>query len=120
MSGGRHVLLVEDDDLVRMLMAESLADAGFTVVEAATGDEAVNLIGDMPVIDLLLTDIQMRGCADGNVVANVAKRRHEGLPVIYMTGNPGSLKNRIGATDALMRKPFSPSEVVVMIGRLLR
>ena len=118
MSSRRHVLLVEDDDLVRVLMAESVADGGFTVIEARTGDEAVGLIDRLPVIDLILTDIQMAGRADGNEVAAAGKRR-EDLPVIYMTGNPDSLKNSLGIMDALMRKPFTPSEVLTVIRRLL-
>ncbi len=79
-----------------MLMAESVAYGGFTVIEARTGDEAVGLIHGLPVIDLILTDIQMAGRADGNEVAAAGKRRDADLPVIYMTGNPDSLKNSLG------------------------
>jgi CheY-like chemotaxis protein len=112
-------MLVEDEGLVRLVIAEGLADAGFVVVEAVNGDEAIRLLDGPAELDLLLTDVQMPGRTDGNLVADAAKRRHPHLPVIYMTGNPSSLRNTVGKTDALLRKPFGPSEVVLVIRRLL-
>lgn len=116
---GKRVLIVEDEGLVRVLMADVLTEAGFEVLEAASGDEAICLLDYPNDVDLVLTDIQMPGHADGNLVANTAKRQNPDLPVIYMTGNPGSLRNAMGIRDAFMRKPFRPSEILVVVRRLL-
>ncbi len=116
---GQRILIVEDESFVRVLLVETFADAGFDVVEAASRDEAVRLLDDPDNVDLLLTDIQMPGRADGNFVADTAKSRHPDLSVIYMTGNPSSLRNTVGVHDAFIRKPFSLSEVLIVAKCLL-
>ncbi len=117
--GGKRVLLVEDEFLIRLFMAESLSDAGFEVVEAEDGDQALQALAQLDRLDLLLTDVQMPSRADGNAVAEMAKQRHPGLPVIYATGRPDSLKNKIGRCDAFVRKPYGAAEILAIIRRLL-
>jgi CheY-like chemotaxis protein len=116
---GKRVLLVEDELLIRMWLADDLAEAGFDVVEAEDGDRAMLLIEETPVFDLLITDIQMPGRADGNAVAIRAKQRYPGLPVIYASGRPGSLTNAIGCCDAFVPKPFSAAYILATARRLL-
>jgi DNA-binding response OmpR family regulator len=116
---GKRVLLVEDEVLIRLFVAESLSDAGFEVIEAGDGDQAMELLAALDRVDLLLTDIQLPSWADGNAVAAEAKRRCPGLPVIYATARPDSLKNKIADCDALVRKPYGPAEVLAVIRRLL-
>ena len=116
---GKCLLLVEDDFDFRLVMAETLADEGFEVIEAQSGDEAVELLVRLEKLDLLVTDIQMPGRFDGNCVATEAKRHYPGLPVIYISGRPESLTNRIDPTDSFVRKPFSCRHFIVEITRLL-
>ena len=116
---GCKVLLVEDEVLIRLLLAEGLAEAGFTVLEAATGDEALRLLLDPDNIDLVVTDIQMPGRTDGNGVAAAARARHPDIPVVYMTGNPTSLRLGLGARDTVLHKPFGTSEMVDAVRRFL-
>ena len=115
-----RVLLVEDEFLIRMILAEALADEGFEVVEAASGDEAARLAQDTG-FDLLLTDIQMPGRLDGVALARHLLRDRPDLPVVYVTGRPESL-DRIERRerDAYIRKPYSPNEVIAVVRRLLR
>ena len=105
--------------MVRILLVDSLEEAGFEVIEAPNGDEAVRLLVDPGSINLVVTDIQMPGSRDGNAVAEAAKAKHPGIPIVYMTGNPSSLRMRLGMRDALMRKPFAPSELLAAVERLL-
>jgi CheY-like chemotaxis protein len=116
---GRHLLLVEDDFYFRLVMAEALADEGFTVVEAENGDVAVVMLEHLDRLDMLVTDIQMPGRLDGNCVAKEAKRLHPDLPVLYMSGYSGSLTNIIGPTDAFLCKPFKSRHMIAEIARLL-
>lgn len=116
---GCKVLLVEDEMLIRVLVADCLADAGFAVIEAETGDQAVLLLANAEHLDLIVTDIQMPGRLDGNGVAAAARAKRPNVPIIYMTGNPGHLCDRLGGGDAVLRKPFAPSEVLATIQRLL-
>lgn len=115
-----RVLLVEDEALIRIILAEALMDEGFEVIEAASGDEAVRLVNGSHNFDLLLTDIQMPGRLDGVALARTLLEHHPDLPVIYVTGRPESL-DRIEQRDqnAYIRKPYSPDEVIAVVRRLL-
>ena len=117
--GQKRILLVEDEPSIRLLLVDSLEDAGFDVLEAANGDEAACLLVYPDDVDLVVTDIQMPGSRDGNAVAEAAKERDPEIPVVYMTANPNSLRNRLGSRDAFLKKPFAPSEVLVVVRRLL-
>jgi CheY-like chemotaxis protein len=116
---GRRILLAEDDPLIRLLLVDCLEEAGFEVLAADSGDEAVQLLVDPDDVTLLVTDIQMPGSRDGNAVAAAARAKHPGIPVVYMTGNPSSLRVRLGDRDTLVRKPFAPSDVLTAVHRLL-
>ncbi len=116
---GKCLLLVEDDFDFRLVMAETLADEGFDVVAAQSGDEAVEILEHLEKLDLLVTDLQMPGRFDGNLVAREAKRQYPGLPVVYISGCPESLTNGIEPIDAFVCKPFSHRDFVGEIVRLL-
>ena len=118
---GYRILLVEDENLIRITLAEMLEEAGYDVVEAATGDEACLLIHDVGSFDVLLTDIQMPGTADGIDVAQHFQAHHPHAPVVFMTGRPDMLA-RIGQltnTEALLRKPFRPRQMLEALDGLL-
>jgi DNA-binding response OmpR family regulator len=118
---GKRVLVVEDEVLVRLILAETLQDEGFHVVEAATGDEAARLIDGPDGFDVVVTDIQMPGRLNGLHVGAHARRRHADIPVIYVTGRPDSMAglSNVGPRDAFIRKPYGPQEVIATIAKLL-
>lgn len=71
------ILFVEDEPLIRLILAEELTDAGFEVCQAENGDEAVKLIRDSPIaFTLLITDIHMPGERDGVAVARLMHRQN--------------------------------------------
>ena len=116
----KRVLLVEDELLNRMWLADDLAAAGFDVLEAEDGDQAMLLMDQTGALDLLITDIQMPGRTDGNLVATRAKQIHPGLPVIYASGRPASLRNIMGPQDAFIPKPFTGATILSTALRLLQ
>ncbi len=116
---GNRLLLVEDDDDFRHCMADNLLDAGFEVVEAEGGSQAMGILERQTHFDALVTDIQMPGRFDGNDVAKRAKSRCPGLPVIYLSGSPESLTNQIDRCDAFFSKPFPSSRIIDEIRRLM-
>ena len=113
-----HVLLVEDDFLIRMTIAEALADEGFTVLEAGNAEEAFRALDDEPAIGLLITDIQLPGGMDGLALARQARGSRPDLPVIYTTGRPEPLGPG-GGRDLLIAKPYLPSEICAAAWRML-
>ncbi|MBV9783295.1 MAG: response regulator [Acidisphaera sp.] len=118
MSGSR-ILIVEDEFLIRLTLAEALTDEGFEVSEAASGDEALALLEEEDGIELLLTDIQLPGTLDGIGLARAARKRAPDLPVIYVTGRPDALEAAGGSgRDVFISKPYLPSEVCAAARRL--
>ena len=115
------VLLVEDEGLIRLTLAETLEDAGYTVVEAETGDAACALLQDRTEFDVLLTDIQMPGVADGIDVARSFHERHPDRPVLFMTGRPDMLARlgRLSTSELLLRKPFGSVQMLSALEFLL-
>ena len=83
----RVILLVDDDVLLRFPTAEYLRDAGFQVLEAASGDEAVALLSSAVVVDLVFSDIQMPGGTDGYGLARWLRDNRPGLPILLTSGD---------------------------------
>jgi DNA-binding response OmpR family regulator len=79
------VLLVEDEGIVRTALAVELEAAGWTVVEAATGEAAL-AIGRKQHCDMLISDIHLGGYLSGWEVAEGLRAVKPGIPVIYMSG----------------------------------
>ncbi len=112
-----RVLVIEDQELVRILPVEVLNDEGFHVVEARTGDEATALIDGSAGFHAVVTDIHMPGERDGIALGRHARCRYPTIPVIYCTGRPDALNGAgpLGHRDVLVRKPYVPSEVVAIL-----
>lgn len=113
------VLVAEDQELVRVLMTEALTEAGFDVTEVENGDLAIRLLRGPETFDVVVTDIDMPGRTDGNIVGQEAKQVRPETAVLYVTGRPDHLTNRLGAREALMPKPFSLEAVVRAIRELI-
>jgi CheY-like chemotaxis protein len=80
------VLCVDDEALIRMMIADSLDDLGLTPIEAESGEEAMGKLASTKV-ELLITDIRMGGMSGWEVAAQ-ARQRNPKLPVIYISGHP--------------------------------
>lgn len=79
----RHILLVDDDDLVRELLGDALRLYGYRVCQASSGQQALSLLDEN--IDLLLTDFAMPEL-NGAQMARIARERFPYLPVVFLTG----------------------------------
>lgn len=104
------LLVVEDEALVRQLVVLELEDAGYDVVEAETGEEALAALRRHPGIQLLFTDIRLPGSLCGWDIAERARAMRPDLPVIYATGYSGDL--RLVPGSEFMRKPYKPAAVI--------
>ncbi|MDQ5979826.1 MAG: two-component system, cell cycle sensor histidine kinase and response regulator CckA, partial [Verrucomicrobiota bacterium] len=111
---GEIVLVVEDDSAVRELAVRVLTMNGYRVREAANGPEALRVVAEMPVLDLLLTDMIMPGGLDGQQVADRLRADRPGLRVVFMSGYTA---DRIRHDQLLqegfnfIRKPFTPDDL---------
>jgi CheY-like chemotaxis protein len=121
-SGGRDVLLtvlvVEDEWLVRDMVARELSEVGYHVLQSETADEAIQLLAGQHV-DLLLTDIRLPGILDGWALAEQARKRTPQLHVIYATAY-SSEKPRPVANSTIIQKPYRLPDIVAAVGKRLR
>jgi DNA-binding NtrC family response regulator len=115
------VLVVDDDVLVRMPIAQYLRDCGYKVIEAANADEAMTLLQDREiVVDVVFTDIEMPGSIDGFGLAKWIRENRPGLDIMLA----GTLPRSIDAAKELceegpLPKPYDAQAVHNRIRRLL-
>jgi CheY-like chemotaxis protein len=106
------VLVIEDEWLVRQLIAEHLRQAGCTVVEATTGEEALAFLnGVQPPIDILFTDIQLGGRLSGWDVADAFRKSRPQIPVVYTSGQPRR-EHRSVSGAVFFDKPYLPDDIL--------
>ena len=80
-----RLMVVDDEDLLRELLAEQLEETGYKVLVAADGDEALALLAAGEAVDVLLTDLSMPGI-DGIALIRAAQEARPGLPAVLLTG----------------------------------
>jgi signal transduction histidine kinase/ActR/RegA family two-component response regulator len=121
LGAGRLVLLAEDDPAVQTIARRVLVRAGFRVLTASDGEEALTLADEnLEAIDLLVTDVVMPGLS-GADLANALTERRPDLRVLIMSGYVG---NALQSEDidagrtAFLAKPFGPRELLEEITRL--
>jgi two-component system cell cycle sensor histidine kinase/response regulator CckA len=111
---GATVLVVDDEAAVRAVAARSLKQAGFRVLQAADGADALELVGRHGPPQLVLTDLLMPGIGGAELVRRL-RERWPMLPIVFMSGYSAEELNRRGAIASegeLIQKPFTPSGLV--------
>ena len=112
---GRTILLVEDEPGVRSFAAQVLEDAGYAVLQAASGEEALERVATVAEpIALLLTDVVMTGI-NGRVLAERLRVLYPKLCVIYTSGYTEDVVLRAGVTAegvTFLQKPFTPQSLL--------
>jgi CheY-like chemotaxis protein len=112
------ILVVEDEVLVRLLVAEELRDTGFVVIEAANTDEALTVLRSSTDIDVMVTDIRMPGSRDGLALAEEARTTWPALKIIVASASfPRRPPPEI--VDAMFTKPYDILRLIRRIKELL-
>ena len=107
------ILVVEDDPFVREMAVAGLEDAGYEVIEAGNGGDALRLLQTGIAVDALVTDIRLPG-ANGWVVARAYREHFPDLPVLYVTGYSEQMQPVPGGI--IISKPYRMSQVVSVLG----
>src|SRR3954470_10227379 len=116
----RHVLLVEDEAPLRQAIAEQLADRGYHVEQAESGEAALARLADF-AFDVIITDLRLPGI-DGSAVVEAAVGRYPGIIAIVVPGY-GTVKDAVetiksGACD-FVSKPFQIDELLHVLDSAL-
>ncbi len=117
-----RVLLVEDELVTRITLAQALRDQGFLVLEAANSDAAAALMNGPDGFDLLLTDVGLPGEFDGTDLARLARRHDPLIPVVIATGYEVSVLqlSELHPPPVVIRKPYNPYRLAETVSDLLR
>ncbi|SDT43586.1 response regulator [Bradyrhizobium canariense] len=111
------VLIVEDEFLLRMDAVDMISAAGFTVVEAANADEAIEILEVRPDITVVFTDIQMPGSMDGLKLARAVRGRWPPIKIIATSGlNVGQADLPEGGR--FLPKPYNAAQVTGVLREL--
>jgi CheY-like chemotaxis protein len=116
-SQGEKILIVEDNDFVRMQMASYLQDEGYKVVEAANGAEALKMM--TADLKLIVVDVRMAP-VDGFELIKAVRGRNPTLPLILVTGdqNPDLLNEASKwSVSAVLMKPVPRERLISMVNR---
>jgi two-component system, cell cycle sensor histidine kinase and response regulator CckA len=119
--GTETILLAEDEDQVRTLIAKALRLDGYTVIEARNGIEALQRAHEHSAIDLLLTDVVMPGLNGRELWERLSAER-PGLPALFTSGYPADTVLRHGIAEgrvSYIEKPYLPSELALKIREVL-
>ena len=120
--GGQHVLLVDDDDLVRIHTDACLQQLGYTVTACADGAQAMEYLDNGGTCDVLVTDVRLQGGASGREVAESARMRCPRIKVLYVSGyteNAFLHDERVEVDICLLGKPFRTEDLARKLRELL-
>lgn len=120
--GMKKVLVVEDETAIREFEVINLNRAGYTTVEAPSGEEALRLFHEEGDFDIALLDISMPGI-DGFTVCKEMRKTSQSIGIIMLTAKTQEMDKVSGlmmGADDYITKPFSPSELTARVDSLYR
>jgi CheY-like chemotaxis protein len=110
------VLLVEDQDMVREILAELLADEGLDVEQASSAEEALDLVNQGQAPDVVITDIDLGGGASGLWLGSQLVRKTPPIGVVYITGRPWLIQLHLMTDrERFVQKPCGASVLLAAI-----
>jgi len=113
------LLLVEPDSFIRRCLASALQQAGYRVLQASDGPDALQLVRQNPRIRMVISEVLLPSSPATSFLRELRRVRRD-LPVLFTTGiNPRMLTQPLPHRD-ILSKPFSPDMLVERVGRQLR
>jgi len=114
-----NLLLVEDELLIRVSLADALEDAGYAITESASGEDAIAQL-ERFTFAAVITDIRLGTGPSGWDVARSARQRHPHMAVVYMTGDSAADWASEGMPSSVMvQKPFAMAQLMTAVSSLL-
>lgn len=111
------IMVVEDEVLIRLHLAEELREANYTVIEAASGDEAITLLSSVDDIGMVLTDVRMPGNVDGMALAQWTRKVFPSIKIVLISSEVHS--GTPHEFDACFAKPIRFDDLMRCVRKLL-
>jgi CheY-like chemotaxis protein len=105
----QRVLVVDDEPMIRMIAADELESAGFSVLEAATADEALEILQSRRDVGVLFTDVNMPGQLDGLALAELVHDRWPEIKLVVASGRP--LQRGVPDASTFLTKPYTGDQL---------
>ncbi|MYZ45606.1 hybrid sensor histidine kinase/response regulator [Schauerella aestuarii] len=118
---GEHVLIVEDDAAVRLLMREGLEELSYSVLEAEESNAAIRVLASNRPLAMMISDVGLPGM-NGRQLAEIARQHRPDLPVLFVTGyaeNAAIRAGFLGTNMSMITKPFSLDGLAVKVREML-
>jgi two-component system, response regulator PdtaR len=107
----RVVVLVEDESLIRTIVASALEDAAFEVIEVASADEAAGILEQRHDVHVVFTDVTLPGSMDGFDLAHHVRRRWPGIAILVTSARPRPAR-RLPDGCHFIPKPYDIDDVI--------
>lgn len=111
------ILVVDDEPAFRSLLAATLEQDGYHVIEAGDGAEAIELLERVKHVDLVVTDIRMPQM-DGVALTNALRKTQPYVPVVFITGYPRMLRAPV-ENSCMLSKPFLRDDLMKAVHRFM-
>jgi CheY-like chemotaxis protein len=118
-SAKARILVVEDNEDVRELAETMLASAGYAVVSAPSGEQALDLLEHGGAVDLVFTDVIMPGGMNGLQLADQVRARRPGTPILVTTGYMDALPATRGPRLDILSKPYRQEDLLSRVRAIL-
>ncbi len=122
MGAGETILVIDDEPIVRMLIAEVVEEAGYTPLEACDGPSGLKILESDAKINLLITDVGLPGGMNGRQVADAARLARPDLKILFVTGyaeNAAVGNGHLEPGMEVITKPFVMTELANKITEMI-
>ena len=113
------ILVVDDEELLRLNAADLLEESGYAVIEAASAEDALRTLEIRPDVRLLFTDIQMPGAIDGLELARLVHERWPHIRLVMTSGQKQPSRAEIPDKGRFIAKPYRAGELLGQVNSML-
>lgn len=114
----QSILVVEDEPIVRLVAVDMFEEAGFKVLEAATGESALDLINTCDLA-ALFTDVELANSIDGFHLARVVHDTRPDTPIIVVSGHRSPTDGELPEGARFIGKPYDPGAVTATLTEMI-
>jgi CheY-like chemotaxis protein len=114
-----RIMVVEDEPLIRLGLVSLIEEAGYSVVEANSADDAIRKLEKIIDIRLILTDVDMPGTMDGIKLAHYVRGRWPPIHLVVISGKVGVEQTELPAGVRFVTKPYQEPALINLVETMI-